>query len=212
VDKGAAENASEPYQMIVVMPDGGQFGWYANHVDNGPRWESFHIGELIPWVDATFRTKPQRSERAIAGLSMGGHGTAAYSGRHPDLFAAAEAFSGVVNPLALGPGENVFGPKTPENIARWEGSDGTYLIPNYRTYTHFGLRTRRRPARSLRRAHPARRHARGLAARPEHDHAQPAHRSGHPARVGGGPGHAYVAVLRAQPAPGAAGVPACLRR
>ena len=141
VDKGAAENASEPYQMIVVMPDGGQFGWYANHVDNGPRWESFHIGELIPWVDATFRTKPQRSERAIAGLSMGGHGTAAYSGRHPDLFAAAEAFSGVVNPLALGPGENVFGPKTPENIARWEGSDGTYLIPNYRTYAHFGLRT-----------------------------------------------------------------------
>ena len=90
VDKGAAENASEPYQMIVVMPDGGTFGWYANHVNNGPRWESFHIGELIPWVDATFRTKPQRSERAIAGLSMGGHGTAAYSGRHPDLFAAAE--------------------------------------------------------------------------------------------------------------------------
>lgn len=141
VDKGAAENASEPYQMIVVMPDGGTFGWYANHVNNGPQWESFHIGELIPWVDATFRTKPQRSERAIAGLSMGGHGTAAYSGRHPDLFAAAEAFSGVVNPTQLGPGENVFGPKTPENIARWEGSDGTYLIPNYRTYAHLGLRT-----------------------------------------------------------------------
>jgi hypothetical protein len=72
---------------------------------------------------------------------MGGHGTAAYSGRHPDLFAAAEAFSGVVNPIALGPGENVFGPKTPANIARWEGSDGTYLVPNYRTYAHFGLRT-----------------------------------------------------------------------
>lgn len=141
VDKGAAENASEPFQMIVVMPDGGQFGWYANHFNNGPRWESFHIGELIPWADATLRTKPERSERAIAGLSMGGHGTAAYSGRHPDLFAAAEAFSGVVNPIALGPGENVFGPKTPANIARWEGSDGTFLVPNYRTYAHFGLRT-----------------------------------------------------------------------
>lgn len=141
VDKGAAENASEPYPMIVVNPDGGQFGWYANHVNNGPQWETFHIKELIPWVDATFRTKAERSERAIAGLSMGGHGTAAYSGRYPDLFAAAEAFSGVVNPTQLGPGENVFGPKTPENIARWQGSDGTYLIPNYRTYAHFGLRT-----------------------------------------------------------------------
>ncbi|MDA0183127.1 alpha/beta hydrolase-fold protein [Solirubrobacter phytolaccae] len=141
VDKGFAERVSEPHQMIIVMPDGGTFGWYANHVNNGPQWETFHIGELIPWADATFRTKPERSERAIAGLSMGGHGTAAYSGRHPDLFAAAEAFSGVVNPTQLGPGENVFGPKTPENIARWEGSDGTYLIPNYRTYAHFGLRT-----------------------------------------------------------------------
>jgi S-formylglutathione hydrolase FrmB len=141
VDKGGAERVSEPYPMIIVMPDGGTFGWYANHVNNGPQWESFHIGELIPWVDATFRSKPERSERAIAGLSMGGHGTAAYSGRHPDLFAAAEAFSGVVNPTQLGPGENVFGPKTPENIARWEGSDGTYLIPNYRTYAHYGLRT-----------------------------------------------------------------------
>ena len=140
VDKGAAESATAPYQMIVVMPDAGTFGWYADHYDNGPRWESFHIGELIPWVDATFRTKPERSERAIAGLSMGGHGTAAYAGRHPDLFVAAAPFSGVVNPIALGPGENVFGPKATE-IARWQGSDGTYLAPNYRTLAHMALRT-----------------------------------------------------------------------
>ena len=142
VDKGAAENASEPYQMIVVMPDGGTV-----RLVREPRQQRPALGEL-PHRRADpvgGRDVPDQagavSERAIAGLSMGGHGTAAYSGRHPDLFAAAEAFSGVVNPLALGPGENVFGPKTPANIARWEGSDGTYLIPNYRTYAHFGLRT-----------------------------------------------------------------------
>ena len=140
VDKGGAERVSEPYQMIIVMPDGGTGGWYTNWVNGGPQWESYHIGELIPWMDATFRTKPERGERAIAGLSMGGMGTAAYSGRHPDLFAAAEAFSGVVNPIALGPSEAVFGPKATD-IARWQGSDGTFLIPNYRTYAHFGLRT-----------------------------------------------------------------------
>jgi S-formylglutathione hydrolase FrmB len=140
VDKGGAEAATEPYPMIVVMPNGGTFGWYANHYNNGPRWEDFHIRELIPWVDATFRTKPERSERAIAGLSMGGGGTAAYAGRHPDLFAALAPFSGVVNPILLGPGENVHGPKATE-IARWQGSDGTYLTPNYRTMAHIAVRT-----------------------------------------------------------------------
>jgi S-formylglutathione hydrolase FrmB len=92
-------------RLRVILPTG--------YAENPTR----RADDYRSWVDATCRTKPQRSERAIAGLSMGGHGTAAYSGRHSDLFAAAEAFSGVVNPLALGPGENVFGPKTPENIA-----------------------------------------------------------------------------------------------
>ena len=97
--------------MLVVMPDAGTFGWYADHYNNGPRWESYHVGELIPWVDATLRTKPERAERAIAGLSMGGHGTAAYAGRHPDLFAAAAPFSGVVNPIAARPGRERLRPE-----------------------------------------------------------------------------------------------------
>ena len=45
--------------LIVVMPDGGAAGWYCDPESSnvGPRnWETFHIKELIPWVDATFAT------------------------------------------------------------------------------------------------------------------------------------------------------------
>ncbi len=45
--------------LIVVMPDGGTAGWYSNPVTSyaGPRnYESFHIGQLLPWIDANFRT------------------------------------------------------------------------------------------------------------------------------------------------------------
>ena len=59
--------------LIVVMPDGGIAGWYCNPVtaNLGPRnWETFHIEELIPWVDATFRTFPEQAGRAVSGFSM----------------------------------------------------------------------------------------------------------------------------------------------
>ena len=63
--------------LIVVMPDGGRAGWYSNPVSSnaGPRnWETFHISELIPWVDATFSTIAEFSGRAVSGFSMGGFG------------------------------------------------------------------------------------------------------------------------------------------
>ncbi|MDP1792748.1 MAG: alpha/beta hydrolase-fold protein, partial [Acidimicrobiales bacterium] len=44
--------------LIVVMPDGGTAGWYSNPVRSfsGARnYESFHINQLIPWIDANFR-------------------------------------------------------------------------------------------------------------------------------------------------------------
>ena len=41
------------------MPDGGHAGWYSNPVSSfvGPRnWETFHIAQLLPWIEANFRT------------------------------------------------------------------------------------------------------------------------------------------------------------
>jgi S-formylglutathione hydrolase FrmB len=86
--------------LIVVMPDGGS-GWYADPWDAGPRWETYHIGELIPYIDDHYRTIATRNGRAIAGLSMGGFGAFSYAARHPDVFVAAASFSGALDIEAL---------------------------------------------------------------------------------------------------------------
>jgi S-formylglutathione hydrolase FrmB len=83
--------------LIVVMPDAAG-GWYMNPTIPGPNWETYHIHELIPYVDAHYRTIANRGGRAIAGLSMGGMGAVSYAARHPDLFVAAASFSGVLDP------------------------------------------------------------------------------------------------------------------
>jgi len=98
---GDAEAITAGQPLIVVMPDGGKGGWYTDWLNRGaggpPEWETFHIGELIPWIDDHYRTNASRSGRAIAGLSMGGFGALSYAGRHPDLFSWAGSFSGAVD-------------------------------------------------------------------------------------------------------------------
>ena len=100
-DKGDVKALTVNLPLIVVMPDGGQGGFYSDWYNFGnygnPRWESYHIGQLIPWVDAHLRTVASRDGRAIAGLSMGGFGVMSYAARHPDMFIAAAAFSGAVD-------------------------------------------------------------------------------------------------------------------
>jgi len=52
------------------------------------------VKELIPWVDANFRTIADREHRAMAGLSMGGMQTAAVTMANLDKFAYIGLFSG----------------------------------------------------------------------------------------------------------------------
>ncbi|WP_328897588.1 alpha/beta hydrolase [Streptomyces sp. NBC_00236] len=83
--------------VIVVMPDGGHAGWYSNPVSSnaGPRnWETFHIAQLLPWIDANFRTYAEYDGRAVAGFSMGGFGALKYAARYYGHFASVSAHSG----------------------------------------------------------------------------------------------------------------------
>src|SRR5438270_920569 len=52
------------------------------------------IGEIIPYVDANFRTLSDQPHRALAGLSMGGAYTRGISLAHLDKFAYIGMFSG----------------------------------------------------------------------------------------------------------------------
>src|SRR5262245_35109293 len=102
VNFGRAVETTAGLPLIVVMPDAGfdgdGGGWFANWFNGGaggpPMWETFHIEQLLPWIDANLRTVATREGRAVAGLSQGGFGALSYAARHPDLFTSVASFSG----------------------------------------------------------------------------------------------------------------------
>jgi S-formylglutathione hydrolase FrmB len=147
-DKGAVEAITAGQPLVVVMPDGGRAGFYSDWFNNGafgpPRWETYHVDRLIPWVERSFRVLGAREGRAIAGLSMGGFGTMSYAGRHPDRFVAAASFSGALDTLdpsgqaveaiALqegAPPGSIWGPRATEEV-RWRAHNPVDLAENLR--------------------------------------------------------------------------------
>jgi S-formylglutathione hydrolase FrmB len=113
------------YNVIIVMPEGGD-GWYTDSVSNEKeKWESYIVQELIPEVDKKFKTQPTRDKRAIAGLSMGGFGSLKFGLKYPEKFVLAGSFSGAVSagqitektvPGAIGKTiDGIFGPEGSEN-------------------------------------------------------------------------------------------------
>ncbi|WP_308809754.1 alpha/beta hydrolase [Archangium lansingense] len=83
-------------ELIVVMPDAAT-GWYSNPVstNTGARnWETFHMAQLLPWIDANFRTFAEYNGRAVAGFSMGGFGALKYTAKYYGHFCSVSAHSG----------------------------------------------------------------------------------------------------------------------
>ncbi len=61
------------------------------------------IKDVIPMIDSTFRTLPDRESRAMAGLSMGGNQTMRITTSNLDKFSYIGAFSGTMNGLSTEP-------------------------------------------------------------------------------------------------------------
>lgn len=98
VNKKLVEDMADQYNMIIVMPEGEVFGWYYDNPQNPEnQFETHIIKEVIPKVDATYRTVKSNKGRVISGLSMGGHGAVYLSTRHPDMFCAAGTMSGAMD-------------------------------------------------------------------------------------------------------------------
>jgi diacylglycerol O-acyltransferase / trehalose O-mycolyltransferase len=137
---GDAEAITARAPLIVVMPDGGADGWYTDWYAGDrvvqPRWETYHVGQLVPWVDATYRTVAARRGRAIAGLSMGGYGALSYAARHPGTFAAAASFSGA---LEIG-SRDAWGPRI-ANAGRWRAHLPISIAGRLRSLALVELRT-----------------------------------------------------------------------
>ena len=94
--------SGEAVPMLVVMESGdikGPFGGGNNRQGMSDYGASFYpvlLNDLIPYIDANFRTKTDRDNRAMAGLSWGGHQTFDVVLQNLDKFAWLGTFSGAI--------------------------------------------------------------------------------------------------------------------
>ena len=100
MDNAIAKGEAVP--MIVVMESGdvkAPFRGGDNRQGFSSYGASFYkvmINDLIPYIDANFRTKNDRDHRAMAGLSWGGHQTFDLVMNNMDKFSYMGAFSGAI--------------------------------------------------------------------------------------------------------------------
>jgi enterochelin esterase-like enzyme len=111
---GYARRAGEPVPDLRGKPFGSPEMRKAMQ-DMMSAFEDDMTKVLIPFIDATFRTLPDRDHRAMAGLSMGGMQTFYVTFNHLDLFSYIGGFSGAANVFA--PGNDKLDTKTAFNGA-----------------------------------------------------------------------------------------------
>ncbi len=88
-------------QAILVAPQGARdHDTDPEYLDWGPgrNWERAVSQELPAYVDAHFRTIPDRRARALVGLSAGGYGAVALAFHHLESFGVVESWSGYFHP------------------------------------------------------------------------------------------------------------------
>ena len=91
--------AGKAVPMIVVMESGdikAPFGQGQTMESYGTSFYPVLLNDLIPYIDANFRTKTDRDNRAMAGLSWGGHQTFDIVFNNLDKFAWLGTFSGAI--------------------------------------------------------------------------------------------------------------------
>jgi enterochelin esterase family protein len=89
--------AGRSLPMIVVMPRGHVVAdRQIDREKNNEMLENALVKEIVPYVDANYRVRAGRENRAIAGLSMGGGQTLRFGLHHPELFASVIGFSSAI--------------------------------------------------------------------------------------------------------------------
>ena len=82
---------------VIVMPDGGVAGMYADWLNGGrrgdPAWASYHLDVVRRTIERRYRILPGRRWHAIGGISMGGQGALRYAALLPGYFGSVVGFS-----------------------------------------------------------------------------------------------------------------------
>ena len=94
MDNLIAEGKIEPFIIVMTygMTNEVRFGGLNSFTAED--FEKVLVDELVPYVDANFRTKAEKKYRAMAGLSMGGFETRLITLRRPEVFGHYGLMSG----------------------------------------------------------------------------------------------------------------------
>jgi enterochelin esterase-like enzyme len=93
-------------EMIVVLPDSKTVhngSMYSGSMTTGD-FESFIARDVVTYIDAHYRTIPERRSRGLAGHSMGGYGATRIGMKHADVFGSLYIMSPCcLSPRSVGP-------------------------------------------------------------------------------------------------------------
>jgi enterochelin esterase-like enzyme len=81
---------------IVVLVNGMVNSWYCDWANGKLPIESVIIKDLIPHIDATYRTVAKREGRVVQGYSMGGYGAAHLAFKYPEVFGTVVVDAGAL--------------------------------------------------------------------------------------------------------------------
>jgi enterochelin esterase-like enzyme len=98
IEGAFAQGAQE---MIVVLPDSKTVhngSMYSRSVTTGD-FEQFIARDLVAYIDAHYRTIPNRRSRGLVGHSMGGYGATRIGMKHSDVFGSLY----IMSPCCLSP-------------------------------------------------------------------------------------------------------------
>ncbi len=85
-DDGRVHGMATDFRVRRLAPDAPGLGT--------GRFEAYIVGEVVPLIDALFRTVPDHHHRGLDGFSLGGFMAIKLAARYPDLFATAGAYDG----------------------------------------------------------------------------------------------------------------------
>ncbi len=115
--------------MVLVAPDGGDAYWTDHLGAPAERWGAFVADDLVREVEGRYHVRKDAGGRAIAGVSMGGHGALSIALSHPGRFAAAVSLGGALfpePPTHRGIYKRVWG--HPADLGHWNATSPIALI------------------------------------------------------------------------------------
>ena len=125
IEGGFAQGAKD---MIVVLPDSKTVhngSMYSSSVTTGD-FERFIAQDVVAYIDAHYRTIPNRNSRGLVGHSMGGYGASRIGMKHADVFGSLYIMSPCCMSARMGGGgppnpdleKTLAAVKTPEDSAK----------------------------------------------------------------------------------------------